>query len=99
MNPAKVPGYNQIDAIGLTESDLPVQLEVEIADDFPVDLQRIPLNSSINSKGREVTPVISLTALSFILRENIREISAIQSVKMFGCRKGNPMANGGHPSI
>lgn len=75
MNPAKVPGYNQIDAIGLTESDLPVQLEVEIADDFPVDLQRIPLNSSINSKGREVAPVISPDGSKlYFTREHPRNI-------------------------
>lgn len=59
MNPSLVGGYNQIDAIGITESDRPVDISVEVAGDLPPGMVKTPLGPAINSKGREIAPVIS----------------------------------------
>ncbi len=59
MNPSLVGGYNQIDAIGITESDRPVHIGVEIAGDLPPGMTKTPLGPAINSRGREIAPVIS----------------------------------------
>ncbi len=59
MNPSLVSGYNQIDAIGITGSDSPVHIGVEVAGDLPPGMVKTPLGSGINSKGREIAPVIS----------------------------------------
>lgn len=79
MHPARVPGYNQIDAIGMTESAGTVQLEVEVAADLPADLKRIPLNNLINSRGREIAPVISPDGtMLYFTREHADNIGSPQ---------------------
>ncbi len=59
MNPSLVSGYNQIDAVGIAESDRPVLIDVEIAGDLPPGMVKTPLGPAINSRGREIAPVIS----------------------------------------
>lgn len=59
MNPSLVPGRNQIDAIGISDSDASLKLDVEVSDDMPDKLARQLLSAAVNSKWRENAPVIS----------------------------------------
>jgi outer membrane protein OmpA-like peptidoglycan-associated protein len=59
MNPSLTPGYNQIDALGVSSSSEAIRLGVEIAGDMPPDIKKTALERSVNSKGRENAPVIS----------------------------------------
>lgn len=59
MLPAKVPGFNQIDAIGITSQKDPVKVSVRVAADAPVGLMKENLGKNINSRAEEVAPVIS----------------------------------------
>ncbi len=57
--PAKIPGYNQIDAIGISEIDLPFEAKINLAKDIPKEIIKENLGKSINSKYEEVAPVIT----------------------------------------
>lgn len=57
--PAKIPGYNQIDAIGISEIDLPFEAKINLAKDIPKEIIKENLGKSINSKHREVAPIIT----------------------------------------
>lgn len=57
--PAKIPGYNQIDAIGISEIDLPFEARINLAKDIPKEIIKENLGKSINSKVREVAPIIT----------------------------------------
>ncbi len=59
LKPSLVPGYNQIDAIGLSDQGAPVQVRVETASDMPDDLKKVNLGPGVNSRGKEVAPVIA----------------------------------------
>ncbi len=59
MRPSKVPGYNQIDAIGISSSLTPVQVGVKVAADAPARVAKEDLGKNINGKGEQVAPVIS----------------------------------------
>jgi len=57
--PAKIPGYNQIDAIGISEIDLPFEAKINLAKDIPKEIIKENLGKGINSKTGEVAPVIT----------------------------------------
>ncbi len=57
--PAKIPGYNQIDAIGISEIDLPFEAKINLAKDIPKEIIKENLGKSINSQVREVAPIIT----------------------------------------
>ncbi len=59
MNPSKVKGYNQIDAIGITLAARPVFYDVRVSKDAPKEIVKENLGPSINSKGQELAPIIS----------------------------------------
>ncbi len=59
MNPSKVKGYNQIDAIGITSAARPVFYDVRVSKEAPKEIVKENLGSSINSKGQELAPIIS----------------------------------------
>jgi outer membrane protein OmpA-like peptidoglycan-associated protein len=59
MNPSKVKGYNQIDAIGITSAARPVFYDVRVSKDAPKEIVKENLGASINSKGQELAPIIS----------------------------------------
>ncbi len=59
MQTGKVPGYNQIDAIGISADTKPIQIEVNTPENFSKILQKENLGKNINSKGTEIAPVIS----------------------------------------
>lgn len=57
--PAKIPGYNQIDAIGISEIDLPFEARINLAKDIPKEIFKENLGKGVNSKAGEVAPVIT----------------------------------------
>lgn len=59
INPGKIKGPNQIDAIGITSSPTPVITSILLAKDTPKDLIKENLGKTINSPGEEVAPVIT----------------------------------------
>ena len=48
--PAKISGYNQIDAIGISEIDLPFEAKINLAKDIPKEIIKENLGKSINTK-------------------------------------------------
>jgi outer membrane protein OmpA-like peptidoglycan-associated protein len=57
--PAKIPGYNQIDAIGISEVDFPYEAKVNISKNMPKEILKENLGKTVNSKVREVAPIIT----------------------------------------
>lgn len=59
LNPIRVKGYNQIDAIGLNASAKPFELKINVYKDAPKEIIKENLGVGVNSKAQEVAPVIS----------------------------------------
>jgi len=59
LQPGKVPGFNQIDAIAISGSTVPVEAVINIASGLPANMQKENIGKEINSKGQEVAPIIS----------------------------------------
>lgn len=59
LNPARVPGYNQIDAIGLNASTVAYQPKINVYKDAPKEVLKENLGAGVNTKAQEVAPVIS----------------------------------------
>lgn len=57
--PAKTPGYNQIDAIGISDIELPFTAKINVADNMPKEILKENLGKTVNSKVREVAPIIT----------------------------------------
>jgi hypothetical protein len=59
LNTKLVAGWNEIDAIGISSSDKPVEAVINLAKDVPKELKKENLGPNVNSKANEVAPVIS----------------------------------------
>ncbi|NID12423.1 OmpA family protein [Fibrivirga algicola] len=59
INPGRVKGLNQIDAIGITSADKPVVMSVPLAPNIPKAGERENLGQAVNSTGQDVAPVIA----------------------------------------
>ncbi|WP_207508951.1 OmpA family protein [Telluribacter humicola] len=59
LQPNRVSGYNQIDAIGISDDITPIKASISVSPEAPKDLVKENLGKTINSKGQEVAPVIS----------------------------------------
>ncbi|GHB81398.1 OmpA family protein [Persicitalea jodogahamensis] len=59
LQPSRVLGFNQIDAIGISSTTTPMRGTINLTADTPKDLQKENLGKAVNSKGQEVAPVIS----------------------------------------
>jgi outer membrane protein OmpA-like peptidoglycan-associated protein len=57
--PAKIPGYNEIDAIGISEVDFPYEAKINLAKNMPKEILKENLGKTVNSKYGEVAPVIT----------------------------------------
>lgn len=56
---ARVRGWNQIDAIGISQSDTPIEALINVSKDTPLDLQKENLGATVNSKFHELAPIIA----------------------------------------
>lgn len=54
-----VPGYNGIDAIGISTSNDPVEVQIEIAENVSSSLKTEKLSDNINSEYKEMRPLVS----------------------------------------
>jgi outer membrane protein OmpA-like peptidoglycan-associated protein len=59
LETARVNGYNQIDAVAISNGTAPIKPNIKIASDVPSDLVKENIGKTVNSKGQEVAPVIS----------------------------------------
>lgn len=67
----KVPGYNQIDAIGITTSKVEIAPKINLIKDLPKDIVRENLGSQINSELGELAPIVSADGRTlYFTREN-----------------------------
>ncbi|WP_439582557.1 OmpA family protein [Dyadobacter bucti] len=58
LQPSKVSGFNQIDAIAISESTAPVEAAINVTSS-QIKAQRENVGKEINTKGQEVAPIIS----------------------------------------
>ncbi len=54
-----VPGYYSIDAIGISDSDTPIDLKLELVPNVVEDLEAEELDSRVNSEYEELGPTLS----------------------------------------
>ncbi|WP_229251039.1 OmpA family protein [Emticicia sp. BO119] len=59
MSPSRVPGYNQIDAIGISELATPYEARINLSKNMPKEIIKENLGKGVNSKYREVAPIIT----------------------------------------
>jgi hypothetical protein len=59
IDPSRTPGYNQIDAIGISGSTTPIQAKINVSPNATKITVKENLGKNVNSKGQEVAPVIS----------------------------------------
>ena len=59
FNSLRVKGYSQIDAIGISDSDEPIESSLKLTSDANAFLARENLGNVINSKFNEICPVVS----------------------------------------
>ncbi len=59
FNSLRVKGYSQIDAIGISDSDEPIESSLKLTSDANAFLARENLGNTINSKFNEICPVVS----------------------------------------
>jgi len=59
LNVARIKGWNHIDAIGISASDVPVKAEINVSASIPAELKKENLGPAINTKAEEISPAIS----------------------------------------
>jgi outer membrane protein OmpA-like peptidoglycan-associated protein len=59
LSPSRVPGYNQIDAIGISELATPYESKINLSKNMPKEIIKENLGKGVNSKGPEVAPIIT----------------------------------------
>ena len=59
LNTIGMPGWNHIDAIGISDSETPIQAEINVVKDLTFDSQPQNLGPAVNSAFDEIMPIIS----------------------------------------
>ncbi len=59
LNTSRVKGWNQIDAIGISQFEKPIKATINLAKNLPTEIVKENLGTNINSAYREIAPVIS----------------------------------------
>ncbi|MBU2914667.1 OmpA family protein [Reichenbachiella agariperforans] len=59
INGESVPGYNSIDAIGLSSSNIPISVLIELASNVNNNLSTTQLGTNVNSEYSELGPLLS----------------------------------------
>jgi outer membrane protein OmpA-like peptidoglycan-associated protein len=59
MNSLRVQGFSQLDAVAISDSELPIEDKIELESDPNAYLVKENLGTSINSKFNEICPVVS----------------------------------------
>ncbi len=74
--PAKIPGFNQIDAVGISEIDLPFEAKINLAKDIPKEILKENLGKSVNTKFEEVAPIITPDGKTLFFTRDGHELNA-----------------------
>ncbi|MEA5457409.1 OmpA family protein [Arcicella sp. LKC2W] len=59
LNTNRVKGWNQIDAIAISQSETPIKAGINLAKNLPAEIIKENLGENVNSAYREIAPVIS----------------------------------------
>jgi outer membrane protein OmpA-like peptidoglycan-associated protein len=59
MQSGKVSGFNQIDAVGISDSDVPIEAQINLAKGMDFKSQKENMGPAVNSSGQDVAPVIA----------------------------------------
>jgi outer membrane protein OmpA-like peptidoglycan-associated protein len=59
LQPSKVSGFNQIDAIGISDATSPIEAKINLAETLPKDVKKENLGKNVNSPGQELVPIIT----------------------------------------
>ena len=59
IDPSRVPGYNQLDAVGISKDRIPIEARINVTSDYPKNSVKENLGKNINTKAQEVAPVVS----------------------------------------
>jgi outer membrane protein OmpA-like peptidoglycan-associated protein len=59
LNTSRVKDWNEIDAIGISQSEIPIKATINIAKNLPTEIVKENLGTNVNSAYREIAPVIS----------------------------------------
>lgn len=59
LNTARIKGWNHIDAIGISGSEVPVKAEINLGTTISGEIKKENLGTAINTKAEEISPVIS----------------------------------------
>jgi len=79
LDTKKVPGYNQIESIGISENDEDFTIETKEAEISNFKIDKIKLNDYVNSSYSELLPIISSDAKKlFFTRDNHPENFGIE---------------------
>ncbi len=85
LNPSAVKGYNQIDAIGISDSEAPIEATIVLGKNVKIEAKPEKLSAAVNSSFQEIAPVISPDGKTlFFTRDshpqNIPEIQKNQKI-------------------
>ncbi len=59
INGAKVPGFNGIDAIAISDSDIPIKIDIKFAKGVYAEVKPEKLSDNINSPYKDLKPLIT----------------------------------------
>ena len=59
INGAEVSGYNGIDAIGISNSNIPIKVQIKVTEPWGIGLYAERLSDNVNSEYNEVKPLVS----------------------------------------
>ena len=59
LQPSKVVGFNQVDAIGISSNTTLISAKINLAETIPKDVKKENLGKNINSTGEELVPILS----------------------------------------
>jgi len=59
INGSEVPGYNGIDAIGISNSNIPIKVQIKVIEPWGIGLYSDRLSENVNSEYNEIKPLVS----------------------------------------
>ncbi|KAA0989357.1 OmpA family protein [Dyadobacter aurulentus] len=113
LQPGKVSGFNQIDAVGISESTTPIEAKINLTKGMNLKTQKENMGDAINTKGQEVAPIISPDGKTlFFTRSNFEgNIGSPKSQDVWfstlndknqwtkAANIGSPINNAGHNAV
>ena len=73
MTPSLVRGYNEIDAVGISEVGTPYEPRINLAKNIPKELVKENLGKGVNSKFGEYAPIITLDGKTLFFTRDLHK--------------------------